>query len=450
MRFQRSVLAVSVISALALAGCSGQADSDKNDQSGDGGKASSGAVTIKFDALEAGYGIEMYQKVIEAYKEVNPDVTIEFKASKSLEDEITPSMKAGDYPDLVVLGQGRQAGLTESMVKDQAVEDLTDVLSMTVPGEDAAVQDKLTDGIIGNLGTNPFGDDSTYLMPMFYSPTGLVYNKKLFEDNGWELPTTWDEMFKLGDEAKKKDIYLFTYPTAGYLDSYFFSLLADVGGQEFYEEVMTYGEGVWKKPEAKEALELTNKLLTQYTNPDTVGYANEQDFTKNQQQILDGTSIFMPNGTWIAGEMADAPRTDGFEWGLSPLPGIEDNRYITTSIETAWIPAEAQHKAEAKEFLAFFYSDAAAEIFAASNAIQPIKGMTDKLPEELQGFYEVYDMDGVKPIVGGFATTATVEGVDVKGTLTNTADSIISGDKTLDQWLSDLDKGSEEMRKASE
>lgn len=453
MKTMRSAVAVAALAAIALTGCTGGSTPTSGDNAASGGEsaaASGEKVTLKVAALEGGYGVDMYHEVIKAYEAVNPNVTIDFKASKSIEDEISPAMKAGDFPDLVILGQGRQAALTESMVKDRAVADLSDVLTTTVPGEDVTVGDKLIDGITGNMGTNPYGDDGIYLMPMFYSPTGLVYNQTLLEENGWELPTTWDEMFKLGDQAKAKGISLFTYPTAGYMDSYFFSLLADVGGPEFYEEVMTYGEGVWKKPEARKALELTTKLLTDYANPDTVGYANEQDFTKNQQQILDGTTLFMPNGTWIAGEMADAPRTDGFEWGLSPLPGVEGDRYITTSIETAWIPTEAQHPAEAREFLAFLYSDQAAEIFAASNAIQPIVGMTEKLPEELQGFYQVYDMEGVKPIVGGFATTATVEGVDVKSTLTNTADSIITGDKTIDQWQEDLDSGSEAMRKASE
>ena len=40
---------------------------------------------------------------------------------------------------------------------------------------------------------------------------GLVYNKTLFEENGWETPVTWDDFFELGDKAKEKGIALFTY-----------------------------------------------------------------------------------------------------------------------------------------------------------------------------------------------------------------------------------------------
>lgn len=433
------VLAGTAVLAIGmLTGCSG----DKKD-SGDG------KTTLSMAALEGGYGKEMYAQVIAAYQASHPNVTIDLQISKSIEDEITPNMKAGKYPDVVVLGQGRKAGLTETLIKDKALEDLTPLLGEKVPGESATLGSKLAKGIVGNLNTNPYGDDKTYLMPMYYSPTGLFYNKALLAAKGWTVPATWDEMFALGDKAKAQGIALFTYPTAGYLDSYFFALLADIGGEPFYRDVMTYQEGVWLTPQAKQALDLTTRLL-KYAAPTTVGYANEQDFTKNQQSILDNKALFMPNGTWIVGEMANAPRAKGFEWGLTTLPAVTagGRRYITTSVESAWIPSAAKHKDAAKEFVAYLYSDEAAKIFAKSNAIQPINGIASSLSGENAGFYQVYEDPSVSALVGGFAGTAPVEGVDMKATLFDTANSIISGDKTEAQWQAALNTASEKLRQA--
>lgn len=420
-----------------------------------GGQGSSSTVegdkqVLKMAALEGGYGKEMYNEVIAEFEKQN-DVKVELTISKSIEDEITPNMKAGRYPDVVVLGQGRSAGLTETLVKDKGLEDLTGVLDMQVPGEEQTVREKLVDGLIGTLGTNPYGNDSTYLMPMYYSPTGLVYNKGLFEQKGWEVPKTWDEMFALGETAKQEGIALFTYPTAGYLDSFFFALLADVGGIEFYDQVMNYEQDIWQTQEAKQALDITARLLD-YSSETTVAYANEQDFTKNQQMILDNKVLFIPNGTWIAGEMADAPRADGFAWGLTPIPALKDgdDRYIVTSVESVWIPAQSKNKDLAKEFITFLYSDQAAEIFAKSNAIQPIKGIAEQLTGENQSFYSVYDHPGVKALVGGFVSTDPVEGVNIKTTLFDTANSIISKDKTVENWQSDLHEASEKMRAVKE
>ena len=430
---------VALTSLALLAGCASS------------GGAESGKETLEVAALEGGYGVEMYTELVAAYEKLNPDIDVVLQTSKSLEDEITPNMKAGRYPDVVVLGQGRAAGLTESLIKDEALEDLTPVLDTTVPGESVTVGEKLTAGIVGGLNTNPYGTDETYLMPMFYSPTGLFYDQNLLATHGWTVPTTWDEMFALGDEAEAEGISLFTYPTSGYLDSFFFALLADVGGTDFYTDVMTYDEDVWNTPEADEVLDIATRLLS-YAAPTTVGYANEQDFTKNQQSILDGKTIFMPNGTWIVNEMAEAPRTDGFEWGLTPLPAVSEgaDRFITTSVESVWVPSAAKNKDAALDFVAYLYSDEAAEIFAGSDAIQPIEGLADTLEGENATFYQVYDEPGVTALLGGFASTAPVEGVDIKGTLFGSADSIISGDRTEAQWQEDISAASEKLRQAGD
>jgi N-acetylglucosamine transport system substrate-binding protein len=339
--------------------------------------------------------------------------------------------------------------LPETLIKDKALDDLTGVLNASIPGEQVTVKDKLTAGIVDNLNTDPYGDGKTYLMPMYYAPTGLFYNQGLFTQKGWKVPATWDEMFKLGDTAKAQGISLFTYPTAGYLDSYFFALLADVGGEQFYNDVMTYKQGVWQTPQARQALDLTTKLLS-YAAPTTVGYANEQDFTKNQQSILDNKVLFMPNGTWIVGEMKDAPRAKGFQWGLTPLPAVTAGakRYLTTSVESVWVPSGAANKDGAKDFVAFLYSDEAAQIFAKSGAIQPIKNIASSLTGENAEFYKLYEDPNVAALVGGFASSAPVPGVDIKGTLFDTANSVVSGDKTEDQWQSALNDASEKLRQA--
>ena len=125
-------------------------------------------------------------------------------------------------------------------------------MDMKVPGEEKTVKEKLLDGFTGNTITNPYSDGKVYLMPMFYSPTGLFYNKALFEKNGWQVPATWDEMFALAEKAKEKKISLFTYPTTGYLDSFLPSIIAGKGGEQLFKDTMNFKEGIWKSPEMTE------------------------------------------------------------------------------------------------------------------------------------------------------------------------------------------------------
>ncbi len=403
-------------------------------------------------------------------------------------------MKAGEFYDVVHLAAGREKALPETMLKENAIEEVTDVLDMKVLGEDVTVGEKIIPGFTGNLTTNPYGDNKVYMMPMFYSPCGLFYNKANFTEGGGELelPTTWDEFFALADQT---DIPLFTYPVAGYLDAFTYAMMAEVGGQEFFNKALQYDEEVWSSPEMDQMFEVLGKLA-ENTNPATTSYANNDNFTKNQQMILDNEALFMPNGNWVIGEMADAPRAENFEWGFMALPAMEEggdrysytldnealfmpngnwvigemadapraenfewgfmalpameeggDRYSYTFFEQCWIPAGAENKDLAKVFMTFLYSDEAADIFAEAGAVQPITGMTDKLSDDNKVYYSVYD-NGAKAAIGTFATTTPVEGVNIKEDVCFTMDSVVNGTKTVDDWKAAVQKSCAALREA--
>lgn len=404
-----------------------------------------GKKVLKVAVLESAYGSEMWEEVCDAFEKLHTDTEIHLTAEKNLEDVIGSKMKSGDWPDYVHLATGREAALTETLIKDEALEPLDKVLDMTVPGESEKVKDKLIEGFTDTLATNPYSDGKTYLAPMFYSPCGLFYNAGLFEERGWKVPETWDEMWKLGDLAKKEGIYLFTYPTAGYFDSFMFALLSAAGGSEFFNDCMTYANDVWESEDADEAFAVMEKLAS-YVEPTTVANANGDNFLKNQQLVLDNKALFMPNGTWVVGEMADAPRADGFEWGFCALPAIDSERYSFTFFEQGWIPKEAENKVDAKAFLAFLYSDEASEIFARAGAVQPIKSSSKLVGEDNKLFYSVYD-DGAKAVMGTFRATEAVEGVSITEALFSTYNSVVTGDKTTEEWKAAVSAASEKLRK---
>lgn len=426
-------------------------DSVKGTPTGDAAKDVAVGETqiLKVAVFEGGYGAEMWDEVVQAFEAVHPEVSVDLTIDKKIEDIISPAMKAGDYPDVVHCATGREAGLTETLTKENGLLPLADVLDMQIPGESQTVKDKILPGFLDTLGTNPYGDGITYYAPMFYSPCGLFYNAGLFAEKGWEVPTTWDEMWELGEKAKAEGISLFTYPTPGYFDAFFFAALVSSGGFDLFNKAMTYTEDIWTTPEATAVFELVGKLAD-YTEPTTVANANNDNFTKNQQLLLDNKALFVPNGTWLPGEMADAPRADGFKWGFTAVPAVASGAKPTsyTFFEQMWIPAAAENQAMAKEFVAFMYSDAAAEIFAESNAVQPIAGIGDSLDAESKLYYTIYDNDASVAVMGGFAATAPVEGVSMADALFNKVNSVMSGDVTVADWQNGVEEASEKLRAA--
>lgn len=403
-------------------------------------------VTIKVAAIETAYGSQVWVDVAAAF-EAETGIKVELTTDKNLEDVLSGPMQNGEFPDVVHLATGRPAGLTEQLVKANALHPLTNALALTIPGESVKVSDKIAGGFTDNNIVAPYGDGVTYMAPMFYSPCGLFYNAKLFEDKGWEVPTTWDEMWELGETAKAEGIYLFTYPTAGYYDAFMFALMNAIGGPEFFNAITTYQEGAWDSENGKTLLNILDKLAS-YTHPSTPAQANNQDFTKNQQMAMNGSALFMPNGTWITSEMADYAATlDNFAWGMTAVPAAGTAPYSFCWFEQAWIPAGAEHIAEAEQFVAFLYSDKAAEIFASAGAMQPILGIADMLEGENAMFYSIYD-NGAKAAMGGFAAFSEIPGVDVSGTFFAPIDSLVAGTITIDDYAELVKTNSDLMRAA--
>ena len=443
----KKAIALGLSSALILtlfAGCKAPEDTD----SGSGSKKT----TLKVAALESAYGADMWKQIKAAFEAENEGVTVELTIDKNLEDVISPDMKAGNYPDVIHLATGRPLALTETMTKDNALRDLSAILEMTVPGENVKVKDKILPGFLDTSLTKPYSDGKTYLMPMFYGPCGLFYNAGLFQQKGWEVPKTWDEMWELGEKAKAEGIALFTYPTTGYFDAFFYGLMYSIGGDAFFQKATHYAEGVWDSAEATQLFDIVSKLAS-YTEKSVPSNANNDNFTKNQQLILDNKALFMPNGTWVVGEMVDVPRADGFAWGFAPIPAVKSggDLYSYTFFEQIWSPKEAKNPELADKFIAFLYSDKAADIFRSNKdnpAIQPITGISDKLEGESKMMYGIYDDGTVKPALGAFATTDPVEGVSMAASLFDTVNSLVSGDKTVADWKAAVKAASDKLRAA--
>lgn len=449
-----TALALTVaLSASLLAGCApksgGGSASPAPSQSAAPSGEPAAETTIQVAALASGYTDaypDMWKEVCDAFT-AETGIKVELTLDKNLEDVIGPAMQGGEYPDVIHLATGREKGLTDQFIKDNQIADITDVLSMTVPGESKKVSDKIAGGFTDNSITNPYGDGKTYLAPMFYSPCGLFYNASLFAEKGWTVPTTWDEMWELGDKAKAEGIALFTYPTTGYFDAFLYALMYSVGGSEFFDKATHYAEGVWDTPEAKTCFDIISKLAT-YTNPVTPAQANDQDFKQNQQLVLDNKALFMPNGTWIVGEMADSPRVDGFTWGMTALPAVKagGDGYSYTWFEQAWIPAGAENQDAAKQFIAFLYSDTACDIFAKGGAIQPVLNIADKLEGDNKLFYSIYD-SGAKAAMGAFAAYNSVAGLGtVREVFLDPVNQLVSGNLTEEQWIGSIKTASDQMR----
>ena len=117
-------------------------------------------VTIKVAAIETAYGSQVWADVAAAF-EAETGIKVELTTDKNLEDVLAGPMQNGEFPDVVNLATGRPAGLTEQLVKANALHDLTNTLSLTIPGETVKVSEKIAGGFTDNIICSPYGDGKT-------------------------------------------------------------------------------------------------------------------------------------------------------------------------------------------------------------------------------------------------------------------------------------------------
>ena len=410
-----------------------QAEADNNEVSSDlefAGK------TITLAGLEGGYGLEGWNKVIENFEKLT-GATVEATFEKNIEEVVRPQITAGAAPDVMYISLGREQALAETLIRENAVLDITDMLSMNVPGEDITVKDKIIPGFLETFTTNPYGDGKTYLAPIFYSPTGLFYNNSLFTTGGGQLefPTNVDELVALNGKVEGASVL--TYPTAGYFDQVFYSLVNSVGGSELFNKLMTYDVDAWTN-DAKPVFEAVGKMVS-VLNPNTVSQANSENYQQNQLQVMKNESLIMPNGTWVVGEMesANSQAAEGFEWAFAPIPAVNagGDRYAYSFTEQVYGSANTAEPELVKTFIAYLYSDEAVQTFIDNGgAVMPTINAVEMVSDpQLKKFYAIYE-DGVKAALGNFQSAPAVEGVTLKSVLFDNMNAVATGDMTVDQW----------------
>ena len=433
-------LSAAMVASMAV-GC-GSKDDGKKDASSDG------KTVLKFAAFEGGNGTEIWEKIADAFEKSHENVEVELEMSSELDKDLTKDFQNGDIPDVVYYNLGQPSGFTETMLKENAIADLSDVF-------DEELTSKLVGGITENSAAQPYGDGKVYLAPITYTPTGFWYNKDLFGEGKYTLPTTWEEFFALGDQVKAEGKSVFTYPTTGYFDTTMYQMLAQAGGMDFYNKAVQYDKNTWTSAEGKEVVDTIAKLASpEYLWSDTVANANaDGGFKLNQQAVIDGQALFMPNGNWVIGEMA-ATTPEDFRWGMMPAPKWDGDEKQTmyTFTEQMWIPAEAEHMDLAKEFIKFMYSDTVVDILlnnettdketgktSPAPVVAPVKGAADKLPEgTTRDCYAASTADNIVTVTGGWVATQPIEGLNMKDAVYGPAYSVNTGDMTVEDWQKQL------------
>ena len=440
-----------LVGLAVVSGCGNDTEPEVTD---DNNEQEAEKTVLDVAVFEGGYGKAFWEEVEKRFEADYENVDVQLTASPKIGDIIRPQISSGDAPDFIYFAASNAEGIAPALIKDKQLADLTDVFENPAPGEETPIKDKVLPGILGNSATAPYGDGTVYLAPLYYNVTGIWYNKALFEENGWDVPKTWDQFFALGEQAEEKGMSLFTYQGMypSYNEAIIWPAIASSAGLDAVKNIFSYADGAWENEDVLNALNVFETMAKEdAVLPGTVA----MNHTQSQTEHLRGSALFLPNGNWYENEMKDAIQ-EGWEWGFMPTPVFEegDTQYVATFIEEMYIPKEAENVELAKTFMSYLYKDEIVALNAELNhAVVPVTNgvelAKEYIPASNYDSFKVFEQENIAPLELGF-DLATGSEINMADEVYNPISSIMNKELTAKEWAENLEVASDKVRASQE
>ncbi len=357
---KKQVLSAAMAAAMAaslLAGC-GSSASSADTQTADASSTVAAGTAGSDEKIELkvfsnlpdrknGQGL-VEQMIIDEYMEENPNVDIQVEAL----DEQAYKTKFKVY----------------------SMEGMPDVVSIW--GQPSFLDEVLDAGVLAELNMDDYKDykflegsldgfmkdGKLYGLPRNTDVACFYYNQKMFEDNGWEVPETYDDLLALADEINAKDIVPVAmdggdgWPMAVYLADVLYKLT----GSDYSDIVSNaIATGDFSDENLVKATQLLKDAAD--ANLFQTGY-DSQDYATAQNLFTNGQAAMFYMGSWET-SMAlneDIPEEVRDNIRMFTMPTIEGGKASATDI-TAWhgggyaVSNNSANKEEAIKFLNYMY-----------------------------------------------------------------------------------------------
>ncbi len=231
--------------------------------------------------------------------------------------------------------------------------------------------------------------DGTYAVPYVANAAGVLYNKDMFAEHGWEIPQNWNELITLCDEIKAEGILPFYF---GFKDTWtclapWNAMAVDLSPADTAKQV-NRGETTFSK-EYREVSEKYLKLLN-YGPDDPFAYGYNDACTA----FARGESAMYPIGSYAAPQILSVNPDLNLDSFVMPASDNSDGNTLNSGIDLQFcVMADCPNKEAAYEVLNFLYADENIQKYIDAQTAIPCKEGDFELPSILDGMTD-YILEG--------------------------------------------------------
>ncbi|OXS58781.1 ABC transporter substrate-binding protein [Cohnella sp. CIP 111063] len=379
--------AMAGVLAVSLAAC-GSSGNNKNDTSSpaaspnasESPKASQSGgsnekVTITFqniypDPTDPKYN--MLRKIVAQYEADHPNVKIELDSLNTDQQKLKLKTQAAskEVPDITIVNPAAQ-------MKPFVDADLFAPLNEMV--EKNGLKGTFQEGILDYYSF----DGNLYALPDGNNIALIYYNKKMFEEAGAKVPTTFEELVDTVKQLKSKGM---TPIAIGEKDSWTGSflfmnvLLRTNGGPGFLQDVLD-GKKTFEDPAFVEAVDAFQNLVQAGAFQEG---ATSFDYNAGENLFKTGKAAMYFMGSWATGGIETSTVGENGEVGVFKFPTVggkgNPDEFMLAPGSAFAVSKNSKHLEETLDFLNYFMLNYPKEAFAVKGAV----GVAQNIDEDFK------------------------------------------------------------------
>jgi raffinose/stachyose/melibiose transport system substrate-binding protein len=323
--------------------------------------AESGVTTLNFFQFK-GEALKVFNEIIADFEAENPDINVVQNQVAEGDTIIRTLLVKDKAPDVITLNANGGFGkLAQTGVfYDFANEPVLDTINPSVQKILADLGNK--EGEVNGLG-------------YVNNANGVIYNQEIFEEQGLEVPETWEEFIAVCDALQDAGITPF-YGTLA--DSWTalpsFNALGAYPAQDgFFDKMREEGENVGPDSEVSfqkdfaEAMEQQYELFSYMQD----GYRGKT-YDDGNAAFANGEVAMLLQGIWAINPVKGI--NPDIKAGIFPYPATDnpDDRLLVSGVDVVvTMGKNGPHQEEALRFINYLFEKDVIEEFAASQNMVP-------------------------------------------------------------------------------
>lgn len=357
---QLSVLLIAAMTASALlTGC------------GDNGKTADGKTVIELVHYKP-EAVAVFEQLEEEFNATHDDIQLKIESPNDAMTILKTRFTREDYPDIIGIG----GDINYSYFVDaEILMDISDYEGLST------IKSSYVD-ILEGLEFVPV--EGTYGVPYAANAAGILYNRDMFKEHGWEIPETWDELIALCEEIQSEGILPFYF---GLKDTWtclapWNALAVDLADADICKQV-NRGEATFTDA-YREVAEKTMELL-KYGEDGPFAYGYNDACTA----FARGESAMYTIGSYAVPQIKSVNPDMNIDSFVMPGSNNKEDNVLNSGVDLQFcVTSECKNKEAAYEVLDFLLEHDNVQAYLDNQNAVPCKDEEFELAPEVDGMRE--------------------------------------------------------------